>query len=84
MSSQTILAFTVRGLDVAVNTRSSILSVGPNTEIRLPSISALMENTRIREQDAFTLVLRLQAPASEASDFNESGKQLVDRSAERI
>ncbi|KAJ9103383.1 hypothetical protein QFC19_004482 [Naganishia cerealis] len=48
-------------------------------EIQLPSIRVLLENPRIREQDAFTLVMRLQAPASHALNFN-TGKQLVDRS----
>ncbi|KAJ9114986.1 hypothetical protein QFC22_005314 [Naganishia vaughanmartiniae] len=37
------------------------------------------ENPRIREQDAFTLVLRLQAPAAEDANFNQTGKQMVDR-----
>ncbi|KAJ9110018.1 hypothetical protein QFC20_003092 [Naganishia adeliensis] len=48
-------------------------------EASLPPISELLLDSAIREQDCFTLVLRLQTPATNAAALHGTEKRLVDR-----
>lgn len=52
-------------------------------EASLPPIADLLLNPAIQEQDCFTLVLRLQTPATYASALNGVEKRLVDRCVPR-
>jgi hypothetical protein len=48
-------------------------------EASLPPISDLLLDPAIKEQDCFTLVLRLQTPATHAGASHGTEKRLVDR-----
>ena len=48
-------------------------------EASLPPISDLLLDPAIKEQDCFTLVLRLQTPATHAGALHGTEKRLVDR-----
>lgn len=55
-----------------------------SVEAKLPPISELLQEPSIRERDCFTLVLRLQTPATFPSALANSEKRLVDRFVEMI
>lgn len=50
-----------------------------SVEAKLPPISELLQEPSIRERDCFTLVLRLQTPATFPSTLSNYEKRLVDR-----